>query len=78
MGWYIKQVKLVALVAGDDVGQRLKDRQYEQATYAGTELGLDIAPIAPRVRERLKAMQALVLASAGAVADGADDGGGRT
>ncbi len=57
LGWYSRQVKLVALVAGDDVGQRLKDRQYEQATYAGTELGLDIAPIAPRVQQRLDALQ---------------------
>jgi hypothetical protein len=58
LGWYARQAKLVALVAGDDVGQRLKDRQYEQATYAGTELGLDIAPIAPRVRKRLEALRA--------------------
>jgi hypothetical protein len=56
LGWYDKHVKLVALVAGEDVGKRLKERQYEQATYAGTELGLTIAPIAPRVRERLKTM----------------------
>jgi hypothetical protein len=57
LGWYDKQVKLVALVAGEDVGKRLKARQYEQATYAGTELGLTIAPIASRVRERLNSMQ---------------------
>lgn len=57
LGWYDKQVKLVALVAGEDVGKRLKARQYGQATYAGTELGLTIAPIAPRVRERLNRMQ---------------------
>jgi predicted nucleotidyltransferase len=44
---------LVALVAGDTVGSKLKERQYEQATYAGTELGLDIAPIAEHVRKRL-------------------------
>lgn len=78
LGWYARQVKLVALVAGDDVGQRLKDRQYEQATYAGTELGLDIAPIAPRVRERLDFIQAFRPAAAGAAADGTDGGGGRT
>ncbi|MFD8493325.1 hypothetical protein [Amycolatopsis sp. NPDC059657] len=70
LGWYTKQVKLVSMVAGDDTGQRLKDRQYEQATYASTELGLDIAPIAPRVLERLDALR--VLASTQA------DGGGRS
>lgn len=58
LGWYAKQVKLVALVAGDDGGQALKDRQYLQATYAGTELGVAIAPIALRVRERLDALSA--------------------
>lgn len=53
LGWYAKQIELVALVAGDDVGSRLKERQYLQATYANTELGLSIASIADRVRERL-------------------------
>lgn len=53
LGWYAKQVKLVALVAGEDVGSRLKERQYLQTTYANTELGLNIASIADRVRERL-------------------------
>jgi hypothetical protein len=55
LGWYSKQVMLVALVAGDDVGSRLKERQYLQATYADTELGLNIASIADRVRKRLDA-----------------------
>lgn len=59
LGWYDKQVKLVALVAGDDAGARLKARQYERATYAGTDLGLDIAPIAPRVRERLEVAEGI-------------------
>jgi hypothetical protein len=76
LGWYTRQVKLVGLVAGDDIGQYLKDRQYEQATYAGTELGLDIAPIGPRARERLHAMQAAAPAAADAVASGVNDGGG--
>lgn len=53
LGWYAKQAALVSLVAGDDLGTRLKERQYLQATYANTELGLDIASIADRVRERL-------------------------
>lgn len=53
LSWYERQAELVALVAKENVGSKLKDRQYEQATYAGTELGLDIAPIADRVRRRL-------------------------
>lgn len=53
LGWYVRQAELVALVAGDTVGSKLKERQYEQATYAGTELGLDIAPIAEHMRTRL-------------------------
>jgi hypothetical protein len=65
LGWYVRQAELVALVAGDTVGGKLKERQYEQATYAGTELGLDIAPIAERVRQRL-----------GGLALGAGSGGG--
>ncbi|GAA4442597.1 hypothetical protein [Phytohabitans houttuyneae] len=75
LGWYARQVTLVALVAGDDRGQRLKERQYEQATYAGTELGLDIAPIAPRVRKRLESLGFGVTAQADAAVDVADGGG---
>lgn len=56
LSWYVKQVKLVATVAHDDNGTRLKERQYRQATYADTELGLNIGPIADRVRERLTAL----------------------
>jgi hypothetical protein len=54
LSWYVRQAGLVALVAKDTVGSKLKDRQYEQAAYAGTELGLNIAPIADRVRKRLE------------------------
>lgn len=53
LGWYVRQAELVALVAGDTMGNGLKARQYEQATYAGTELGLQIGPIAEHVRARL-------------------------
>lgn len=53
LGWYVRQAELVALVAGDTVGSKLKERQYKQATYAGTELGLEIAPIAEHVRKRV-------------------------
>lgn len=55
LSWYCHQAKLVDLVAGSDKGSRLKERQYEQAEYAQTQLGLRIASIAPAVRERLAA-----------------------
>lgn len=58
LGWYARQVKLVAMIAGDDKGKGLKDRQYLQATYANTQLGLNIGPIADRVRARLAALDA--------------------
>lgn len=58
LGWYTRQADLVALVAADTVGSKLKDRQYQQATYAGTELGLDIAPIADHVLRRLDSLDA--------------------
>ncbi|MFB2573550.1 hypothetical protein [Micrococcus sp. IITD107] len=53
LSWYGRQAELVHLVAGSDKGGRLKERQYEQAEYAQTQLGLRIASIAPVVRERL-------------------------
>lgn len=56
--WYTEQVKLVKLVAGNDNGTALKKRQYEQAEYAKTKLGVNIAPIADAVRERLAVAQA--------------------
>ena len=65
----LRQADLVALVAKDTVGSKLKDRQYEQSTYAGTELGLIIAPIADQVRHRLDGLG--VLAVSGATGDGA-------
>jgi hypothetical protein len=53
LSWYGKQAELVRLVAGSDKGGRLKERQYEQAEYAHTQLGMRIKSIAPTVRERL-------------------------
>ena len=53
LSWYGKQAALVHLVAGQDKGRRLKERQYEQAEYAQTPLGMRIRSIAPAVRERL-------------------------
>jgi hypothetical protein len=49
---------LVALVAGTDLGSVLKKRQYKQAEYAKTELGVNIAPIADSVRARLEKLRA--------------------
>lgn len=58
LSWYTRQVELVAVIAGNDVGSKLKQRQYKQAEYARTKLGTTIAPIHGGVRERLKAGQA--------------------
>ncbi|WP_454810362.1 hypothetical protein [Paenarthrobacter nitroguajacolicus] len=55
LSWYGQQAELVSLVAGSDKGGRLKERQYEQAEYAQTQMGLRIAPIAPVVKQRLAA-----------------------
>lgn len=53
LSWYPRQVKLVLLVARDHSGAQLKARQYEQASYAETELGTHIGPVDDRVRSRL-------------------------
>lgn len=53
LSWYPRQVQLVLVVAGNQLGGQLKARQYKQASYAGTELGTHIGPIADRVRSRL-------------------------
>lgn len=65
LGWYTRQAELVARVVGETIGSKLKERQYEQATYAGTDLGLDIAPIAEHVRERLKTANSTVVGIGG-------------
>ncbi|PSL53240.1 hypothetical protein B0I31_10930 [Saccharothrix carnea] len=57
LSWYTRQVGLVALVSGDDLGSELKKRQYRQAEYAKTELGVAIAPIAGSVRVRLEGLR---------------------
>lgn len=51
--WYPRLIALVVAVARDEPGSRLKQRQYQQAEYADTELGSRIAPIYDRVRRRL-------------------------
>ena len=70
LSWYTEQVKLVALVAGSDNGSTLKKRQYQQAEYARTKLGVNIAPIHSTVRERLDAFKAAVGGSSASVVGG--------
>lgn len=65
LSWYTEQVKLVSLVAGDSVGSHLKERQYLQAEYAGTVLGVHIGPIAAQVRERLDAIDVATAVATG-------------
>jgi hypothetical protein len=70
LSWYTEQVKLVAIVAGSDNGSSLKKRQYQQAEYARTKLGVNIAPIHSVLRKRLEAVKATVDVSSAPVAGG--------
>ncbi|WP_251374117.1 hypothetical protein [Ponticoccus alexandrii] len=54
--WYRDRASIVARVAGTQGGKALKDRQYLQAEYAGTELSHVIQPITERVLGRLAAI----------------------
>lgn len=56
--WYTDQVQIVKLVARNDNGSTLKKRQYAQAEYANTKLGVTIASIADAVRAELEAVKA--------------------
>lgn len=51
--WYRDRAAIVARVAGTQGGKALKDRQYLQAEYAGTELSHVIQPVTDRVLARL-------------------------
>lgn len=51
--WYRDRAALVARVAGNDSGNRLKERQYAHAQYAETQIGTRFAPITEIVRQRL-------------------------
>lgn len=53
LGWYHDRARIVARVAGAQGGKALKDRQYLQAEYAGTELSHVIQPVTDRVLARL-------------------------
>jgi hypothetical protein len=70
LSWYTDQVELVAIVAGEDNGSTLKKRQYQQAEYARTKLGLNIAPIHSAVRKRLEAMKVSIGLSSAPAAGG--------
>lgn len=60
LAWYRDRAAVVARVAGTQGGKALKDRQYLQAEYAGTELSHVIQPITERVIARLaKIMEGL-------------------
>jgi len=52
-GWYVERADLIRGVAGDLGGGALKQRQYLQAEYAGTQNNFVIEPITERVRARL-------------------------
>ena len=52
LGWYSDRAALVAVIAGTRGGGALKEKQYEQAAYAETQLGI-IPPIGPQVQKRL-------------------------
>lgn len=56
LGWYRDRAWIVARVAGAQGGKALKDRQYLQAEYAGTELSHVIKPVTDRVLARLAAI----------------------
>lgn len=53
LAWYRDRAAIVARVAGTQGGKALKDRQYLQAEYAGTELSHVIQPVTDRVLDRL-------------------------
>lgn len=60
LAWYRDRAAIVARVAGTQGGKALKDRQYLQAEYAGTELSHVIQPVTDRVLARLaKIMEGL-------------------
>jgi len=54
LAWYRDRAQIVARVAGTRGGKALKDRQYLQKEYAGTELSQVIAPVTDRVLQRLE------------------------
>lgn len=58
LDWYPRQARLVQLVAGNDSGTRLKDRQYEQEAYAKAMWGDDIGSIGDQVKAQILGLRA--------------------
>jgi len=73
LGWYPKQAQLVHLVARDDSGTKLKERQYAQEQYADAVWGKTIGSIADQVVERLAGLRQQRAGSP----DQSDDEGGK-
>ena len=61
--WYAQRATLVVEIAAGRGGRALKERQYEQAEYAETQMGGVIPPIAKRVRERLVSVDKSMLSN---------------
>lgn len=59
LDWYPAQASLVRLVAGDDTGTKLKERQYQQEAYAEATWGSTIATIGERVEARILSLRSL-------------------
>jgi len=78
LDWYGRQAGLVHLVAGDDPGSRLKERQYAQDTYAGAVRGDEISSVTDRVRRRLAAGVAVSQAENGRPTRDSRGSGGQT
>jgi hypothetical protein len=55
--WYALRAALVADIAGTRGGGALKEKQYEQAAYAQTQLGGIIPPIGTDVQRRLNQLK---------------------
>jgi hypothetical protein len=60
LGWYADRAALIAEIAGARGGGALKEKQYEQVTYAETQLGGIIPPIGENVRQRLARLKQAV------------------
>ncbi|WP_228028374.1 hypothetical protein [Donghicola mangrovi] len=57
LAWYRDRALLVAEIAGDEGGSKLKDRQYLQKEYADTDLSRPIQTITSRVLKRLQELE---------------------
>lgn len=55
--WYDERTKIINEIAGERGGRALKERQYEQITYAQTKLGGIIPPIKEDIKSQLTEMK---------------------